>query len=658
MRFSMTQLDLGVEVMRLRHLSGVRASMIILASALALSTSVVVTEAFAAPSPLPIEIVGSDTSRAPLVVLSVSVPESVTLNQDSKFRVLESGTPRTATVVNVPSDPMQIALTIDTSGSMAGSGLAGAKSAAKQLVDRLPEDAAVEVIGFGNVPYVASGFTTNRAATKTAIDSLVASGETSLNDAVILASRSFTENRRTIVLLSDGQDTVSQATTEEAARITSESGALVYGVVLSTADSDITAPAAFAAASGGRVVNSGAPNELASIFSTIGSQLSSQFRISFISKGAGSTRLVVQARDANEVLGSGETRLTLPLSPSEEGARLALPEPTTPDGSVANDSGGFLNSSAAIAVGAIFVAIGLGIITAIAMRSKPSRSQLSGAGKRFMPHRSPKTLISDLRQSATVLAEKTLKKNKRSAGLDKSLEQAGIEMRPGEYVLTAIGFSFLAFFIGFAIGDFFIAICLAIATAVFMQLRLNRRARKRQEAFSDQLEQTLPLLAGSLRSGFSILQAIDAVARESESPTSEEFGRIIVETRLGRDLDDSLNEVANRVSNDDFHWVVQAIQIHRSVGGDLAEILDRVSETIRNRNSARRQVEALSAEGRMSAIVLFVLPFGTAFFIQLVNPGYLSELFNTTAGIMLLIGGCILLTIGGIWTKKIIRVEY
>lgn len=654
----MTQLDLGVDVMRLRHLSGVAASVMILTSALALSTSVVGTKAFAAPTPLPIEIVGSDTSQAPLVVLSVSVPESITLNQDSKFRVLESGTPRTATVVNVPSDPMQIALTIDTSGSMAGSGLAGAKSAAIQLVDRLPADAAVEVIGFGNVPYVASGFTTNRAATKTAIESLVASGETSLNDAVILASRSFTKSRRTIVLLSDGQDTVSKANTEQAVRITSESGALVYGVVLSTADSDIAAPSAFAAASGGRVVNSGAPTELASIFSTIGTQLSSQFRISFISTGAGSTRLVVQARDDKEVLGSGETRLALPLSPSEEGARLALPEPTTPDGSVADDSGGFLNSNAAIAVGAIFVAIGLGIITAIAMRSKPSKSQLSGAGKRFMPRSSPKTLISDLRQSATLLTEQTLKKNKRSAGLDKSLEQAGIEMRPGEYVLTAIGFSCLAFFVGFAIGDFFIAICLAVATAVLMQLRLNRRARKRQDAFSDQLEQTLPLLAGSLRSGFSILQAIDAVARESESPTSEEFGRIIVETRLGRDLDDSLNEVANRVSNDDFHWVVQAIQIHRTVGGDLAEILDRVSETIRSRNSARRQVEALSAEGRLSAIVLFVLPFGTAFFIQLVNPGYLSELFNTTAGIIMLLGGCILLTIGGIWTKKIIRVEY
>jgi tight adherence protein B len=133
-------------------------------------------------------------------------------------------------------------------------------------------------------------------------------------------------------------------------------------------------------------------------------------------------------------------------------------------------------------------------------------------------------------------------------------------------------------------------------------------------------------MAGNLRAGHSLLRALDTVSREAEQPTSTEFSRVLNETRVGRPLGDCLDEIANRMRSDDFTWVAQAIAIHREVGGDLAEVLDTVSRTIRERNQIRRQVKALSAEGRMSGYVLMALPIGVTGFLMMSNPGYLTKL--------------------------------
>ena len=157
------------------------------------------------------------------------------------------------------------------------------------------------------------------------------------------------------------------------------------------------------------------------------------------------------------------------------------------------------------------------------------------------------------------------------------------------------------------------------------RLLVKIRAGRRRAAFADQLDDSLQLMASSLRAGHSLLRAVDAVSQDAVSPTSEEFARIVNETRVGRDLSDSLDEVAERMGSDDFTWVAQAIAIHREVGGNLAEVLDAVGHTIRERNQIRRQVKALSAEGKLSAIVLGALPFGIIGFISMTNPGYLAK---------------------------------
>jgi tight adherence protein B len=165
-------------------------------------------------------------------------------------------------------------------------------------------------------------------------------------------------------------------------------------------------------------------------------------------------------------------------------------------------------------------------------------------------------------------------------------------------------------------------------------------------------------MASSLRAGHSLLRAVDSVSQEADAPTSEEFARIVNETRVGRDLGDALDEVAERMGSDDFTWVAQAIAIHREVGGNLAEVLDVVGHTIRERNAIRRQVKALSAEGKLSALVLMALPFGIIGFISMTNPGYLAKFTESAMGYGMLGVAAIMMIFGGLWLKKTVAITF
>jgi tight adherence protein B len=203
---------------------------------------------------------------------------------------------------------------------------------------------------------------------------------------------------------------------------------------------------------------------------------------------------------------------------------------------------------------------------------------------------------------------------------------------------------------GFIIG---LVLPPALALPVLTALQDQRRRK-----FSDQLGDTLVLLSSSLRAGYGLVQAVDAVARETDAPMSVEFGRVVVETRLGRDLNEALDAVAQRVGSEDFEWVVEAMEIHREVGGDLAEVLDHVAETIRARTRIVRQVRALAAEGKISAIVLFALPIAVGILIASSNPDYTDRLFNTTAGKIMLAVAAALMVAGGLWLRRLVRPEF
>jgi tight adherence protein B len=245
-----------------------------------------------------------------------------------------------------------------------------------------------------------------------------------------------------------------------------------------------------------------------------------------------------------------------------------------------------------------------------------------------------------------------------TTSMDASLDRAGVNLRPGEFVVVAATGIVVATLAGVTLAGVPGAIIFGGGAGLLPRTVLRALAERRQRAFGDQLEGTLQIIAGSLRAGYGLTQSIATVAEESPSPTAQEFDRVVVENRLGRSVEQSMEAMAARMSNEDLGWVVEAIKIQHEVGGDLAEVLDTVTSTIRDRNQIKRQVKALSAEGRISAFILLALPFVIAAFIAMITPDYLAELTTTTMGRIMLGVAALLMAAGAAWIRKIVRVDF
>ena len=243
-------------------------------------------------------------------------------------------------------------------------------------------------------------------------------------------------------------------------------------------------------------------------------------------------------------------------------------------------------------------------------------------------------------------------------GFAAALEQAGVKMRPQDVALMVVAGVLAAGAAGLLLGGPLLALALAALAPVVAKVGIGLRAGRRRKAFADQLDDSLQLMASSLRAGHSLLQSLSSVSQETEEPTSEEFARIINEIRIGRPVGQALDEAAHRMQSEDFVWVTQAIAINREVGGNLAEVLDGVGDTIRERNQIRRQVKALSAEGRLSAVVLMLLPVGVAGFLSMSNPEYLLKLTHSLVGYGLLGAGAVLMVTGGLWLRKVVSFKF
>ncbi|MDI3193769.1 type II secretion system F family protein [Pseudarthrobacter sp. AL07] len=238
------------------------------------------------------------------------------------------------------------------------------------------------------------------------------------------------------------------------------------------------------------------------------------------------------------------------------------------------------------------------------------------------------------------------------------LEQAGLNKEPGDYLLMAGAITLVATVLGFFLGGVGIGILSSLLSPFLLYLAVNVLIGRRRRKFDEQVPDTLQMFSGGLRAGHSLLRAIDAAAQESEAPMSEELSRVVNETRIGRDLGESLADVSRRTASEDFYWIAQAIEIHREVGGDLAEVLDHVGETIRDRNQVRGQVRALSAEGRVSALVLMALPICMFIGLVLFNPLYAKVFTTTVIGFAMLGAAVLLLSVGGLWLSRIIKPKY
>ena len=242
--------------------------------------------------------------------------------------------------------------------------------------------------------------------------------------------------------------------------------------------------------------------------------------------------------------------------------------------------------------------------------------------------------------------------------LEAMLEQAELPMKAGEFAAFTVLCALAGGIVGaLLLTNILFVLLVAAAASLIPYGWLLHARKKRQKTMAEQLPDVLSILASSLRAGHSFLQALDQVAGEIKEPSAGEFHRVVSEIRLGRSIDDAMNEMAERVGSEDMRWAVMAVNIQRQVGGNLAEVLDIVANTVRERAYVQRQVRVLSAEGRLSIAILTALPFGIFFYLALVNPEYVAPLFNTMIGRILLLVGGTLMALGVFVMTRIVRID-
>jgi Flp pilus assembly protein TadB len=239
------------------------------------------------------------------------------------------------------------------------------------------------------------------------------------------------------------------------------------------------------------------------------------------------------------------------------------------------------------------------------------------------------------------------------------LELAGVARKPTQWALLGgCAAVVIAAAVSVVTGDVILGLLVgALAGWLSMRTLLSFLIRRRRGAFAEQLPDLLQLLASSLRSGFSLLQALDAVVRETDQPAGGEFARALAQARLGADLEDCLETIADRMGSDDLRWTVMAIRIQRGIGGNLAEVLTTTVTTIRERGYLRRQVHALSADGRLSAYILIALPVVIGGFLFLTKRSYMRPLYTTHVGELMLVGAIVLEAIGTALMRQMIKIE-
>ncbi len=243
-------------------------------------------------------------------------------------------------------------------------------------------------------------------------------------------------------------------------------------------------------------------------------------------------------------------------------------------------------------------------------------------------------------------------------GIQQGLLQAHVLMRAEEFIGLTFFSGVAVFFLFFVLTrHLLLAFLLGLAGFYAPNLVVGMKKSARIGAITQQLPEALTIVSNGLRAGYSFPQAMSVVGREMGPPVGEEFSRVIWENRMGKPLEEVLYNLGERTGNDDLDLVITALLIQKQVGGNLAEILDNISKTIRERVRIKGEIKTLTAQGRLSAIIIILLPVGVAAFLFLMNPEYMLTLFRHPLGLMLLGAAVVLQIIGILIIRKIVNIE-
>ena len=571
------------------------------------------------------------------------------------------------------SGKLAVFLAVDTSGSMlVDDNIGTARSAAANFAGQMRAGTQMGVISFANTPNVVQDLTDDAGKAKDAIQALRVDdpqGDTALYDAVVRASEQLAgqPGQRNLFVLSDGRHEGTSTTLQQAIAAAKAAKVKVFTVGLEVPGrpQDQVALGELAKATGGETVPTTADN-VEALFGALGRNLASQYVVDLVlPPGVGSEvdfRLTVQV--ANGVVGEyHDERFFVGTQASPAAVPVPAELPSAPALSRLEGSQGRY-----VVALAGFAAILLVLLLFFGPGSSSTRPYRA-LRQRLSPY-SLTPAISDDRARvtafgssewagrATAMAETLVRRgNLEETFLDR-LEAAGLNMRVAEFVLISLGSAFIPPLLVLVLTrNFLLSVLMVLLGTVGPFLWLAVLASRRQAKFDEQLPSTLQLLSGALQAGHSLQQAVDTVVHEAGDPIAAEFQRVLTEARLGRPLEEAFEAMAKRTRSVDFEWTVMAIRLQRQVGGNLAEVLSTVSQTIRDRYSLKRQIRALSAEGRLSSLILSILPLLLFAALLVFNPLFLRPLFTTRLGIMMMAGSVVLMIFGVFWLKKITEIK-
>ena len=542
-----------------------------------------------------------------------------------------------------------VVVVIDTSLSMHGSPIAAAFKAAQAFVQRRAPNEEIGLLTFNSRVRVELEPTASKSAVASALAaaSRLAYG-THIYDAVDRAIGLLEKSRvpvGSIVLLSDGADTGSLATAAQMIARAKRSHVRVFAVGLRSYQFHATTLAELAASTGGVYSEAASPAALEPIYAALSTRLANEYLLRYRSLAgpAQAVRVRVAIPGVPGATTATYTTPALPVKPVPPYHRSLLQR--------------FWVSGYSVFV----ISIAVALLVALSLRFVVGRrrTKLLTRMLEFVTEARAATKqrdIGSLKQAVLASAERAFSRTPWWERFAEEMEIAQFPVPATQLVMgTIAGTLILGWLIGLVLPPVLALLALGIPFGV--RALVKARLARRREVFAKQLPDNLNVLASALRAGHSFVGALSVMLEETEEPARGEFRRALADEQLGLQVEDTLVGVARRMGNAELEQVALVAGLQRQTGGNTAEVLDTVVDTIRERADLRRQVKTLTAQGKMTRWILTLLPIGLALFLTALNSEYMSPLYNTTGG-QIMLGLAVAMVIAGSFAiRKIVEIE-
>ncbi|TMK24720.1 MAG: VWA domain-containing protein [Actinobacteria bacterium] len=596
-----------------------------------------------------VRIAGVDTSGYPQVRVTVLAPTGA-----AQPTLEENGVPATGLQAVNLGRAKSVVLAVDRSQSMAGASLRNAATAARAFVAAKGPNDQIEVVTFGHQAVALTGFASSSADADAALGGLTADPHTgtALWDAVVRGATALARQGqpgRVIVVVTDGQDVSSSATFDAAVAAAHRARAAVYAIGILGPGFTPGPLRELAARTGGVYREAASSAQLASLYSSISSTLAHTWQLRYVTAARPGQTIRLSAT----VSGAGGAGRAIRIA----GEGLASPPSAAPSGILPRSawSSGF---------GTVAVAAAVGVLILLAYCFAAGTRRGSWLRTRLAPHLGPSERPSKARRAKqgrafmrglVTATEQAFANVKQFRAVQRLLTRADLPLLASELLYACLG-SALAVAIVAALAGIPVVLIVpfGLAGGSVPLVWVASKARRRMKAFDNQLPDLLITIAASLKAGHSFRHAIQAVVDEGAEPTAKELRRVLTETRLGRPMDEALSEMGERIGSKNLSFVLNAVTIQRQIGGSLAGLFDMVAETVRQRQQFARKIRSLTATGRMSAYVLAGLPFLVAGLISVISPTYMTPLWHSGTGHLLVGMALVMLVIGSGILKKIV----